>query len=292
MTRARGARRASAATRCGPAGAGRSAPARDRPSRPATTSSRPDRSPTNFELTQQAVSQHLIVLERAGLLDERRGHTPPRTSSARRSLEPVRDLLDGVLARRAGPPEAGRRRRRTREKRDDRLLTSTPSSPSVRIAAPPEVVFPYFTDPALAMTWIAEKADARSSAGRRLRPRRGRRTRPGAPTSRSIRRTGWCSPGACRVTTELPAGHQHGRGGPRRRERRHRGHAHAPRPARRHVARRTRRGGTELLGPPGAGEPVGLSRAAGRGRRRPGGRPAARPRPETRTCYSFAPARP
>jgi uncharacterized protein YndB with AHSA1/START domain len=29
---------------------------------------------------------------------------------------------------------------------------------SVRIAAPPDVVFPYFTDPALAVRWIAEAA--------------------------------------------------------------------------------------------------------------------------------------
>ncbi|MCU1491151.1 MAG: hypothetical protein JWM85_2556 [Acidimicrobiaceae bacterium] len=32
-------------------------------------------------------------------------------------------------------------------------------SSSVRIAAPPEVVFPYFTDPKLIVTWIGERAD-------------------------------------------------------------------------------------------------------------------------------------
>jgi uncharacterized protein YndB with AHSA1/START domain len=32
-------------------------------------------------------------------------------------------------------------------------------SASVRIAAPPEVVFPYFTDPDLMVTWIGERAD-------------------------------------------------------------------------------------------------------------------------------------
>jgi len=32
-------------------------------------------------------------------------------------------------------------------------------SASVRVAAPPEVVFPYFTDPALIVTWIGERAD-------------------------------------------------------------------------------------------------------------------------------------
>ncbi len=38
-----------------------------------------------------------------------------------------------------------------------------PITASVRIAAPPEVVFPYFTDPALATKWIADAAhlDAR-----------------------------------------------------------------------------------------------------------------------------------
>jgi uncharacterized protein YndB with AHSA1/START domain len=32
-------------------------------------------------------------------------------------------------------------------------------SSSVRIAAPPDVVFPYFTDPQLIVTWIGERAD-------------------------------------------------------------------------------------------------------------------------------------
>ena len=38
-----------------------------------------------------------------------------------------------------------------------------PASPTVtattRIAAPPEVVFPYFTDPALIVTWMGDHAD-------------------------------------------------------------------------------------------------------------------------------------
>ena len=32
-------------------------------------------------------------------------------------------------------------------------------STSVRIAAPPEVVFPYFTDPQLMVTWIGDRVD-------------------------------------------------------------------------------------------------------------------------------------
>jgi uncharacterized protein YndB with AHSA1/START domain len=35
---------------------------------------------------------------------------------------------------------------------------TSPVTASVRIAAPPDVVFPYFTDPALAVKWIADAA--------------------------------------------------------------------------------------------------------------------------------------
>ena len=38
-------------------------------------------------------------------------------------------------------------------------------SASVRIAAPPEVVFPYFTDPQLMVTWIGERADLDARPG-------------------------------------------------------------------------------------------------------------------------------
>jgi DNA-binding transcriptional ArsR family regulator len=49
---------------------------------------------SNFELTQQAVSQHLMVLKRAGLLEERRDGTRRLYRFRRDSLESVRDLLD------------------------------------------------------------------------------------------------------------------------------------------------------------------------------------------------------
>ena len=48
----------------------------------------------NFELTQQAVSQHLMVLKRAGLLEERRHGTRRLYRFRPASLEPVRELLD------------------------------------------------------------------------------------------------------------------------------------------------------------------------------------------------------
>jgi uncharacterized protein YndB with AHSA1/START domain len=36
---------------------------------------------------------------------------------------------------------------------------------SVRIAAPPELVFPYFTDPMLMVTWIGERVDLDARPG-------------------------------------------------------------------------------------------------------------------------------
>jgi len=48
----------------------------------------------HFTLTQQAVSQHLMVLKRAGLLEERRDGTRRLYRFRLASLEPVRDLLD------------------------------------------------------------------------------------------------------------------------------------------------------------------------------------------------------
>jgi DNA-binding transcriptional ArsR family regulator len=48
---------------------------------------------THFDITQQAVSQHLQVLERAGLLSERRAGTKRLYSLRPESLEPVRLVL-------------------------------------------------------------------------------------------------------------------------------------------------------------------------------------------------------
>jgi uncharacterized protein YndB with AHSA1/START domain len=44
-------------------------------------------------------------------------------------------------------------------------VSSDPITASVRIAAPPEIVFPYFTDPALATRWIADAAHLDARAG-------------------------------------------------------------------------------------------------------------------------------
>jgi DNA-binding transcriptional ArsR family regulator len=49
---------------------------------------------TQFTLTQQAVSQHLTVLKKAGLLDERREGTRRLYRFRSDALTPVRELLD------------------------------------------------------------------------------------------------------------------------------------------------------------------------------------------------------
>jgi DNA-binding transcriptional ArsR family regulator len=49
---------------------------------------------SHFALSQQAVSQHLAVLRRAGLLDERREGTRRLYSLRSESLQPLRNLLD------------------------------------------------------------------------------------------------------------------------------------------------------------------------------------------------------
>ena len=140
----------------------------------------------HFTLTQQAVSQHLTVLKRAGLLEERREGTRRLYRFQPASLEPVREMLDEFW------PDALQRLKRVVErehpKRGARGSVTEPVTASVRIAAPPEVVFPYFTDPALAVKWIANTAylDAlprRHARHRRARQPGARRVRRGRPAS-------------------------------------------------------------------------------------------------------------
>ena len=67
---------------------------------------------------------------------------------------------------------------------------------SVHIAAQPETVFPYFTDPVRYVQWMGSEATLDPS--RRRLPRRACATawRCSASSSRSTRRAGWFSPGA------------------------------------------------------------------------------------------------
>ena len=76
-----------------PAGARRPAPARHHPA-DQDTELPAGQIAAHFTLTQQAVSQHLTVLKRAGLLEERREGTRRLYRFQPASLEPVRDVLD------------------------------------------------------------------------------------------------------------------------------------------------------------------------------------------------------
>ena len=83
---------------------------------------------THFTLTQQAVSQHLAVLKRAGLLEERRDGTRRLYRFHPAALEPVRDPARRVLAGRAGAPQACRRTRPPEEGSEGPVTPSKPSS--------------------------------------------------------------------------------------------------------------------------------------------------------------------
>jgi len=76
----------------------------------------------HFDLTQQAVSQHLTVLKRAGLLAERREGTRRLYVLRSESLQPVRSLLDEFwpdsLARLKQSVEAAHPRRQGENRRD------------------------------------------------------------------------------------------------------------------------------------------------------------------------------
>jgi DNA-binding transcriptional ArsR family regulator len=73
---------------------------------------------THFDITQQAVSQHLRVLERAGLLSERREGTRRLYALRPESLEPVHavlaDLWPDALERLKNVVEQGKSRQERR----------------------------------------------------------------------------------------------------------------------------------------------------------------------------------
>ena len=71
----------------------------------------------NFDLTQQAISQHLNVLKRAGLLAERRDGTRRLYSIQAESLQPLRTLLEEFW------PDALARLKRSVERAHPRTTT-------------------------------------------------------------------------------------------------------------------------------------------------------------------------
>ena len=134
----------------------------------------------------------------------------------------------------SGPSNATTRRGRSEH---DHRSTRRPCRhvvASVRIAAPPEVVFPYFTDPAL-VTQVDRRRRPSSMPGPAalfaidVRRQPG----PGRPTSRSTRPAAWCSPGASRARATCPPGSSTVEVVLAADGRRHRRHPDAPRPAHR-----------------------------------------------------------
>jgi len=104
-----------------------------------------------FAITPQAVSQHLRVLKDAGLLRERRDGTRRLYALRPEAIASVQAFPRRPVAVVAGPP--ARRRPGRREVSDDALTTS------LRIAAAPDAVFPYLTDPKLLVRWMGDWAD-------------------------------------------------------------------------------------------------------------------------------------
>ena len=108
---------------------------------------------THFPITQQAVSQHLQVLHRAGLVTERREGTRRLYLLHPDALDPVRALLDDLW------PDALDRlkvHRRTGQEEPamtpDLVVTTT-------IEASPQEVFPYLVRPDLLVRWLGTWVD-------------------------------------------------------------------------------------------------------------------------------------
>ena len=197
---------------------------------------------SHFDLTQQAVSQHLTVLKRAGLLAERREGTRRLYSLRSESLAATPFPARRVLAGRARPPEAVRRADPSPHREEMTDVIST----SVRIAAPPEVVFPYFTDPAADRHLDRGARRARRPAGRDVRRRLRQRRRP-----RHLRGGGAAAPGRLHVghprRRDASAREQHRRGRARRRRRTTRS-SNSPTATSRRIANRpTSKGGRRCL---------------------------------------------
>jgi len=120
----------------------------------------------HFDITQQAVSQHLRLLERAGLLTERR-------EGARRLYALRPEAIDQnprrpgrAMARRAATSQGRCRAQPTPPGRPRATMTSPDTvTATVRIAAPPTAVFPYLVEPALLAEWLGGLAEMAPQPG-------------------------------------------------------------------------------------------------------------------------------
>ncbi len=137
----------------------------------------------HFPITQQAVSQHLQVLHRAGLVDERRDGNAEAVPPPSRRPRSGAGVAGRAVARCARPSQAHRRTGQEEPLVTPDLVVTT------TIEASPEEVFPYLVQPrppgALAGHLGGRRAPARRDLRHRYGPDPGagvlRRGRPAAP---------------------------------------------------------------------------------------------------------------
>src|SRR5256885_4572702 len=112
---------------------------------------------THFDVTRQAVSQHLRVLHDAGLVSERRDGTRRIYRARPEGLAELRAFLDEFWSERLGPSDA-----KSRPSTGGALRMAIASSElverEIRIDAPPSVVFEFLTDPAKMVRWMGTEA--------------------------------------------------------------------------------------------------------------------------------------
>ena len=110
-----------------------------------------------FDVTQPAISQHLKVLREAGLVDERRDGTRRLYRVRAEGLGDLHsflaDVMPGRLDRLKQAAEAEERRDRASGARRNYVVEH-----EVWVAARPETVFAYFTDPQKLASWIGAEA--------------------------------------------------------------------------------------------------------------------------------------
>ena len=148
----------------------------------------------HFDITQQAVSQHLHVLKDAGLVAVRAEAAAGSTWCARRASSRSRRSSPSC-----GPPACSASRTPSSP-----AMAAEPLTASVHIEATPERVFEYFTSPEAMVRWMGDYALLEPAPGRRLRRRHQRRRRSAGATSRSSRPTACSSAGATRAPSACP----------------------------------------------------------------------------------------
>lgn len=119
---------------------------------------------SHFDVTRSAVSQHLTVLKAAGLVHERREGTRRLYRARPEGLAELRAFLEEFWGERLQLLKEAAEA----EERRSQMAQSSQSDAvevEVRIAARPETIFPFFTDPAKMTRWKGVTADLDARPG-------------------------------------------------------------------------------------------------------------------------------